>query len=132
MPIYSRYTDEDIIRMLEFVVEYRFRGRGFLIYCRNLKGNKFCFSPMKHFMYSYEADFKQYWLLAENKDDVLFLIIQTKRNIPVRCNPYISSWKSSKEGDLPLCNLPKREILRETGIHTFCDINSVHQHSNFG
>ena len=27
---------------------------------------------------------------------------------------YMSSWKSSKEGDLPLCILPKREILRET------------------
>ena len=27
---------------------------------------------------------------------------------------YLSSWKSSKEGDLPLCILPKREILRET------------------
>ena len=29
-------------------------------------------------------------------------------------DPYMSSWKSSKEGDLPLCILPKREILRET------------------
>ena len=28
--------------------------------------------------------------------------------------PYISSKKSPKEGDLPLCILPKREILRET------------------
>ena len=27
---------------------------------------------------------------------------------------YMSSWKSSKEGDLPLCILPKREILRES------------------
>ena len=28
--------------------------------------------------------------------------------------PYMSSCKSSKEGDFPLCILPKREILRET------------------
>ena len=27
---------------------------------------------------------------------------------------YMSSWKSSKEGGLPLCILWKREILRET------------------
>ena len=27
---------------------------------------------------------------------------------------YMSSCKSSKEGDLPLCILPKREISRET------------------
>ena len=28
-------------------------------------------------------------------------------------NMDMSSWKSSKEGDLPLCILPKREILRK-------------------
>ena len=34
---------------------------------------------------------------------------------------YMSSWKSSKEGDLPLCILPKREILPETlPQHLFC------------
>ena len=27
--------------------------------------------------------------------------------------PYMSSWRSSKEGDLPLCVLEKREILHE-------------------
>ena len=27
---------------------------------------------------------------------------------------YMSSWESPKEGDLPLCNFSKREILRET------------------
>ena len=41
---------------------------------------------------------------------------------------YMSSWKSSKEGDLPLCILPRREIC----VKPFCDINFVHQHSNFG
>ena len=30
----------------------------------------------------------------------------------------MSSWKSSKEGYLPLCILPKREILRETHCAT--------------
>ena len=37
----------------------------------------------------------------------------------------MSSWKCSKEGDLPLCILPKREILRKTISRHF-----VHQHSN--
>ena len=30
------------------------------------------------------------------------------------CMAYMSSWRSSKEGELPLCILEKREILRET------------------
>ena len=32
----------------------------------------------------------------------------------VKADAYMSSWKSSKEGDLPLCILPNREIQRET------------------
>ena len=40
----------------------------------------------------------------------------------------MSSWKSSKEGDLPLCILQKREICAKP-LH---DINFVHQYSNSG
>ena len=37
----------------------------------------------------------------------------------------MSSWRSSKEGDLPLCILEKREILRETILRPLITSNNV-------
>ena len=42
---------------------------------------------------------------------------------------YMSSWKSSKEGDFPLCALCQRGSFY---VKPFCDINFVYQHSNSG
>ena len=40
---------------------------------------------------------------------------QNKKNFYVPgLKAYMSSWKNSKEGDPPLCSLPKREILHKT------------------
>ena len=56
------------------------------------------------------------WLLLDIGWFVLFLYA------------YMSSWKSSKEGDRPLCIAKEGDFAR----NPFCDINFVHQHSNSG
>ena len=55
-----------------------------------------------------------YWITANGLYS--FLTCKLVKFIKKLTNksPYMSSWKSSKEGDLPLCILPKREILSES------------------
>ena len=59
------------------------------------------------------VNLRNFWI---NKSDISTKFRADIWNPPCRWSTktYMSSWKSSKEGDLPLCILPKREILRET------------------
>ena len=80
-------------------------------------------SPAKHDMsqarlyrindYDVEQNYEKSCLASVPQQ---YLIHKQHKHLDISDQPksYMSSWKSSKEGDLPLCIFQKREILRET------------------
>ena len=65
-----KYSEDDIIKMLEFLVDNFFRGfcgKGFPADSRYSNGNKVCPSSSRHISYSYEAEFIQSLLSTGRK-----------------------------------------------------------------
>ena len=56
----NKYTEEDIIKTIEFLVDYIFMvfaGKLFSTDNRHSLGHKLCPSPIRLFLYSYETEF---------------------------------------------------------------------------